>query len=138
MALVISLGFALVACSPSLVVDSRSIDGTAWQAVSVVGRQPAVGNEPTLRFESGAVRGYGGCNGFTGQGPASIVNGALDLGDMLMTLGGCLDASGKTTAGGELEPVYWSALAAADRVAFRGEQLVLSGPQGELVFERQP
>jgi heat shock protein HslJ len=119
-------------------VDGRNIDGTAWRAVSVVGRLPAVGSEPTLRFESGAVRGYGGCNGYTGQGPASIVHGVLDLGDMLMTLGGCLDASGRTTPGGELEPVFFGALSASDRVTFRGGQLVLSGPGGELVFERVP
>ena len=134
---VLAAAFLVIACA-SLAVDGRNLGGTSWRAVRVVDKVPAVGSEPTLVFESGGVRGFGGCNGFTGQTPASIDNGKLDLGEILATLGGCLDASGADTPGMRLVPLFLRTLGSANHVAFRGDQLVLSGPDGELVFERAP
>ena len=131
------LAATLAACS-SLLVDGRSIDNTAWRAVSVGGQVPEPGHEPTMQFEAGTVRGNAGCNGYTGQEPARIDRGRLDVEDTLITLGGCIDAQGRTTPWGELEPVFMHLLTGRPSIAFRGDQLVLSSSNGEIVFERAP
>jgi heat shock protein HslJ len=133
--LVVAVAIVLAGCSP-LVVDGRNIDGTAWRAVSVDGRSPATGEEPTLRFEFGSVHANGGCNGIVGQEPASIAGNRVDLGDLLMTTGACLDGNGHACC--DLEDPFLQALGAADRIAFEGEQLVLDGPAGQVVLERIP
>jgi heat shock protein HslJ len=122
------LAAGVAACTP-LLVDGRDVDNTTWRAVSVAGRVPPAGAEPTLRFDFATVEGNAGCNGYVGQRQATITDGRLDLGEILATAGGCVDAAGKATPGAELEPVFLGALGAADRIELRGEQLVLSGPR---------
>ena len=126
---------ALLAGCASVTVSGRNIDGTAWRATSVAGMAPVAGREPTLRFENGWLNGSGGCNGITSQAPIVIVNDRLEPLDMLITAGQCLTGDGR-----EIDPVmpveqmFWSALAAADHIALRGDDLVLGGPKGEIVL----
>ena len=119
-------------------VDGRSIDTTRWRAISIAGQVPEPGHEPTMWFDAGAVRGDAGCNGYTGQEPARIVGGRLDVANTLFTVGGCVDAQGDTTPWGELEPVFMHLLTNQPSIAFRDDQLVLSSSNGEIVFERAP
>lgn len=132
--LFLTLAVAVAGCTP-LLVDGRDVDNTAWRAVSVAGRVPPAGSEPTLRYDFATVEGNAGCNGYVGQRQATITNGRLDLGEVLATLGGCVDAQGRATPGAVLEPLFLSVLRAADRISFRGDLLVLDGPDGEIVLE---
>jgi heat shock protein HslJ len=127
----------IAACS-SLTVDGQNLEGTRWMAVSIAGESPIVGSEPTIVFDSQGVHGSSGCNGFTGQAPASISNGNLKLGEMLLTLGNCVGADGQDLPVMAVEQTFWTVLNAADHIATRESQLVISGSAGELVFEHQP
>lgn len=129
--------FLVVGCS-SLVVDGHNLEGTSWTAVSVAGRAPIVGSEPSLRFDGGLVSGSAGCNAYASQQPVTLTGGRLEIGSTLMTLGRCIETGGADAPVMAIERAFSAALEAADRIAFRGEQLVLTGPQGELVFERLP
>ena len=93
------------------------------------------GHEPTLVFDGGKVRGNAGCNGYNGQESASIVDNRLVVGETLQTLGGCIDAHGMTTPWGALEPTFMLLLTTNSSIAFRGDELVIAGSNGELVFE---
>jgi heat shock protein HslJ len=128
----------LIAGCSSLTVDDHDLEGTRWIAVSVVGRAPIAGSEPTLRFEGGVVSGSMGCNTYASQGSATITNGRLRLGTTLMTLGRCIETGGGDAPVMAIESAFSTALDAADRIVIRGDQLIISGEQGELVFERQP
>ena len=65
------LAAAVAACTP-LMVDGRDVDNTSWRAVSVAGREPPAGAEPTLRFDFATVEGNAGCNAYVGQRQATI------------------------------------------------------------------
>jgi heat shock protein HslJ len=127
----------LAACS-ALEVDGQNLEGTTWKAVSVAGQPPIVGSEPTIVFDPQGVHGSSGCNGYTGQKPASIWNGNLKLGEMLLTLGACVGSDSRDLPVMAVEQTFWTMLNADDRIAIRGSQLVISGSAGELVFDRQP
>ena len=88
------VALATAGCAPSLVLDGRDLNGSQWRAILVAGQPPAVDAAPTLIFESGTVHGFAGCNTYGSQGPASIVNGRLKLGDLLQTVGGCVETGG--------------------------------------------
>jgi heat shock protein HslJ len=133
-ALVVSL---IVAGCADVRVSGINIDGTTWTATRVVGMTPIRDREPTLRFEGGRLNANDGCNGITGQGQVSVVNDHFVPGEMLQTLGLCLEG-GEPWDGNAVADLFDAALYAADRIELRGEELVISGPAGELVFERAP
>jgi heat shock protein HslJ len=131
------LAFLLAGCS-SLVVDGHNLDKTSWLAVSVVGQAPIRGSEPTLKFEGGLVGGSMGCNTYTSHEAVTMSGNSIEIGETLRTTGRCIDTGGGDAPVMAIEFAFIDALEAADHIAFRGEQLVLSGPKGELAFERQP
>ena len=132
--LVVSL---IVAGCADVRVSGINIDGTAWTATSVVGMTPIPDREPTLRFEGGRLNANDGCNGITGQVPVSVVNEHFVPGQMLQTLGLCVEG-GEPWDGNAVAELFDAALYAADHIELRGKVLVISGPAGELVFERAP
>jgi heat shock protein HslJ len=132
-----AVALVIAACS-ALAVDGQDLSGTSWKAVSIVGQPPIASSEPTIVFDPQGVHGSSGCNGYTGQQPASISNGKLELGEMLLTLGACVGSDGQDLPVMALEQTFWTTLNAADHIAMRGPQLVISGSAGELVFEREP
>jgi heat shock protein HslJ len=134
--LVVAAVALLAGCTP-LAVDGERLDDTRWVSVSIAGQAPIAGSEPTLVFEDGRVRGSGGCNGYTGQEPVSITNNELELGPVLMTLGGCVGPDGEDLPVMAVEQTFRNTLGAADHIALRDGLLMLSGPAGELIFQRQ-
>ena len=125
---------AVVAGCAQVVVDGRNIDGRTWRARSVDDRPTIPGSEPTLRFENGVPQGSGGCNGYASDKPVRISFGALEMPEMLMTLGACIGPNGADLPVMAIENAFWTALNAGDRIGFRDDQLVISGTAGEIVF----
>ena len=128
---------ALAACA-SLSVDGESLDGTHWRAVSVAGKPPIPGSAPTLVFDGGRIQGSAGCNSYSSSDPVGISNGTLVIGTTLMTLGACVGSDGEDLPVMAVEEAFSTALGAADHIGLRDAHLVISGPNGELVFEPQP
>jgi heat shock protein HslJ len=128
----------IVAACSSLSVDGQDLAGTRWKAVSIAGQAPIAGSEPTLIFDGGRIEGSSGCNTYESQGPVTITGGSIKIGTTLMTLGRCIETGGGDAPVTTIEIAFSAALDAADRIGIRGNQLVLSGSAGELVFERRP
>lgn len=124
-------------CS-TLLVDSHNLEGTSWRAMSVDGRAPILGSEPTLKFDGGLLHGSMGCNTYSSQQPVKINNGWLQIGTTLATLGRCVETGGEDAPVMDIELAFQDALRAASRIDFRGDQLVVTGAAGEIVFNRQP
>lgn len=132
--LLLVAGFA-AGCTP-VFVDGRSISGITWVAVSVDGRPPIEGAEPTIEFEDGRFHGSAGCNGFASQDRLAIIDGRVELPSISFTGGNCIDLeAGTESPVMEVERRFASALSAAERFSLRGEHLVISGPRGEIIFE---
>lgn len=131
------LALMVAACS-SLTVDGHGLEGTHWRAVSVAGQAPIRGSEPTLRFDRGLVSGSMGCNTYSSQQPATITNGTIQIGTTLTTLGRCVQTGGDDAPVMAIEFAFQDTLWAAHRIEFRGDQLVVSGSAGEIVFNRDP
>lgn len=128
----------VVAGCASVVIDGRNIDGEAWRAVSVDGQLPIPGSESTLRFENGAPRGSGRCNGYASDKPAKVSFEMPEMPEMLMTLGACVGPNGDDLPVMAVENAFRTSLNAADRIGFRGDRLVISGTPGEIVFNPRP
>jgi heat shock protein HslJ len=135
-ALLASLAAVVLAACTSLTVGGYRLSGTSWTAVSVGGEPPVAGWEQTITFDAGGVHGSAGCNGFAGQGPVTISNGHLELGDILTTLGACVGDDGEEAPVMAMERTFSFLLGAADHVEIRDSRLVLSSTAGELVFVR--
>lgn len=138
-AAVVAFGVAIVfaGCS-SLAVDGHDLEGTRWVAISVAGHAPIAGSEPTIVFENGLVHGSSGCNTYSSQDLARIESGKLVIGATLTTLGRCIETGGGDAPVMPIEEAFSAALRTANHVQLRGEQLVISGSGGELVFEQWP
>lgn len=127
------LGLALItaACQSLPGLPAPSVDGTGWRSTVVAGLAPVAGSEPTVFFEAGRIAGSTGCNGFGGD--IAIDGTSVKLGEVAMTLVGCDGPIGDT------ESRFMKALSAADRIGLRADGLlVLSGPEGDLVFRPDP
>jgi heat shock protein HslJ len=104
-----------------------TLAGTAWRAVSVAGRSPVAGREPTIAFEADRVSGSGGCNQFGGA--YSYVDGVLAFGEMPMTLMGCSEPIGS------IEAAFMATLGALQTASTdEGGRLVLDGPGGQVLL----
>jgi len=128
-AILLSLAFGAGGCaalSPSEAPGMPSLEGSGWRAVTVGGRQPLAGREPTIAFSGGTVRGSTGCNTFGGT--VKIQGTQITFGGLNSTLIGC---EGPVA---EIEALYPKLLAGSNQVDLRGLNLVLRGPAGEIVF----
>jgi heat shock protein HslJ len=128
--LIVLASLALGACTP-VVRESRptTLAGTAWRVVSVNGRPPVLGSEPTATFTATEVEGSAGCNTYGGIYAYDASSGLLAFGNLAMTKMAC-DA-----ARNEVETRFTQAIAEVTSASIDPDgRLVLNGPAGEIVL----
>jgi heat shock protein HslJ len=121
----------LLACSGVGPVSTPPVLGVEWLAVSVAGVQPPPRHAPTLLLTPDRISGSGGCNNYSGS--ARIVGGRLLIDQLGMTAMACLE-----DAANRVEQKFIEILGSRPLVGLREDQLVLSGPAGEIVFNHAP
>ncbi len=124
---------SLVACSLfdlTREAHPTTLVGTAWRVVSVNGRLPVAGSEPTAVFAPIRVAGSSGCNSYSGEYTYEPPTGAIAFRDLASTLMLC-------TEGGrnEIEGLFTTALTQATLASIDpAGRLVLTGPGGEIIL----
>jgi heat shock protein HslJ len=128
--LAVLASLALAACTPVVrIARTTSLAGTAWRVVTIDGRPPVVGSEPTATFTAAKVEGSGGCNTYGGSYAYDASTGLLTFGTLAMTKMAC------DPARGQVEAAFSRAIAAATSASMDTEgRLVLAGPGGEIVL----
>jgi heat shock protein HslJ len=121
--------FSVVACAAEPGATPFRFDGVLWRAMSVAGVAPPPDHAPTLTFSNSSVSGSSGCNEYGGQ--ARIIDGRFVTDQIASTLRLCLD-----DAANRIESSFMSILGSRPLIGPRGDQLVLAGQAGEIVFER--
>ncbi len=131
--LVVILTLLLSACGESdLTREARpaTLGGSAWRVVSVNGRPPIAGSEPTAVFAATEVKGSAGCNSYGGEYAYDPSTGAIAFRDLAMTAMACAEA-----ARNDFEGNFTIAINKATSASIDPEgRLVLSGPGGEIVL----
>ena len=132
--LLVLLGsLSLAACSESNLsreAHPSTLNGTAWRVVSINGRAPVAGSEPTAAFAAAEVRGSAGCNSYGGSYQYDQSTGAITFGEMAMTAAACLEQARM-----DVEAMFAKALAQVTSASMDPQgRLVLAGPGGEIVL----
>lgn len=131
--LLVSLALLLSACAESDLsreAHPTTLAGSAWRVVSVNGRPPIAGSEPTAVFAATSVQGSAGCNSYGGEYAYDPSTGAISFRDLGMTLMACVEPGRD-----DFEGIFTQAMNQARSVSIDPEgRLVLSGPGGEIVF----
>jgi heat shock protein HslJ len=126
-------GLALAACDGSDVSREghpSTLNGTVWRAVTISGRQPVAGSEPTVVFGPTNANGSSGCNSYGGVYTYDPSTGAIAFKDVAMTLMLCAEPARNV-----VESLFTQALNAATSASIDPQgRLVLSGPGGEIVL----
>ena len=126
-------GLALAACDGSDVIREghpSTLNGTVWRAVTISGRQPVAGSEPTVVFGPTNANGSSGCNSYGGVYTYDPSTGAIAFKDVAMTLMLCAEPARNV-----VESLFTQALNAATSASIDPQgRLVLSGPGGEIVL----
>ncbi|HEY7539308.1 MAG TPA: META domain-containing protein [Methylomirabilota bacterium] len=104
--------------------------GVTWTLVSLDGQPVPQGTRlPTIAFDGARVAGLGGCNRYAGE-VQETAPGIVAVGPIASTKMACpppaMDVEGR----------FFAALAQVTQYRVAGPRLVLSGPSGELAFER--
>jgi putative lipoprotein len=108
-----------------------SLAGTSWRASSVDGAAPVAGREPTIAFTEDRISGTTGCNQYFGG--YTYDDGTIGFSPIGMTMMACDDAVG------DVESAFTKALGGATGAAIDSQgRLVLSGPDGSLLFDPVP
>jgi heat shock protein HslJ len=107
-----------------------TLAGVTWTLVSLGGQPLPPGTRPpTAIFDGARLAGFGGCNRYSGQvqdtGP-----GAISIGPVAATKMACPPPAM------DVESRYFAILSPVTQYRVAGSRLVLSGPSGELAFER--
>ena len=111
------------------------IEGAAWRLEELPGVSPAALAQPgrpvTLRFESGRLSGFAGCNNFTGG--YSLEGDQLKIGPVASTQMACPEP------GSSIETAFHKALSGTLRYAVDGDILTATNASGAtLRFRREP
>jgi heat shock protein HslJ len=131
--LVVVLALFLAACGESdLIRESRpnTLAGSAWRVVSVNGRPPVAGSEPTAIFAATDVKGSAVCNSYGGQYAYDPSTGAIAFRDLAMTAMACVEPARNDVEGAFTLAINQATSASIDP----GGRLVLAGPGGEIVL----
>jgi len=137
-ALVAWLALAAAGCASREGTSSRvyetpslaKLAGVTWTLVSLGGQPVPPGTRiPTAIFDGARVAGIGGCNRYTGQ-VQEHAPGTVTIGPLASTKMACPPPAM------DVEDRYFALLAQVTQYRFTGSRLVLSGPSGELTFER--
>jgi len=130
---VVVLTLLLSACGEAdLTRDAHptALGGSAWRVVSVNGRPPIAGSEPTAIFAATDVKGSAGCNSYGGQYAYDPATGAIAFRNLAMTAMGCVEPGGN-----DFEGIFSTAISKATSASIDPEgRLVLSGTGGEIVL----
>jgi putative lipoprotein len=112
--------------APSL----ASLAGATWTLVSLGGQPlPTDLRPPTAVFDGVRVSGLGGCNRYAGQ-IDETAPGTIAVSPLAATKMACPPPAM------DVESRYFALLAQVTHYRLAGSRLVLSGPSGELAFER--
>ena len=131
-ALALAAAGALAGCT-SVVTDARSIERTAWRVTAVNGQAAPPGLD--LRFDTGQLAGYLGCNRFSG--PYRIADETLVVQTMAMTQMACLSATDEPLP--DFEAAGLAILSQPMRITWRsGRELALSNAAGSISLELAP
>jgi len=133
MVLIAVVGLTLAACDGSDVNREghpSTLNGTVWRAVTINGRQPVAGSEPTAVFGATNVNGSSGCNSYGGTYTYDPSTGTIAFKDVAMTLMLCAQPARNV-----VESLFTQAFNAAASASIDPQgRLVLSGPAGEIVL----
>jgi heat shock protein HslJ len=119
------LGLVLTACGDD---SSADVEGS-WQLVSGSfdgdAIEPEAANPVTLEFDGEMASGHAGCNSFSGG--YTQEGTSIEFGEIAITQMACPAL--------DLETLYTAALSDVNTASVDGDELTLSGPDSELVFE---
>lgn len=120
------IGLGLITCKDNATLTPGSIEQTAWQLTKMPTKMPE-GTDFKIAFEAGTLVGKGPCNRYhatyyTSEGDFSI-SGGIGRTEL------------ECPASGPLEEAFYNYLHSSKTVGFKGEQLVLRSPSGDLVFD---
>jgi heat shock protein HslJ len=112
-----------------------TFEGTAWRLVALPGHPPeaiaALKRAISIRFESGRVSGFSGCNAF--NGPYTLDQSRVTFGDLAGTMMAC----GEPGVAG-LEETFRRVLAGRAAYTIAGDRLTLKTEAGAiLIFEKE-
>ena len=128
-------GCCRVPARNAVAVAPAALEGTAWKLNEITGPKPAsaagLTRPATLRFESGRMSGYAGCNNFSGS--YSVEGGGLRVGPVASTQMACQEP------GASVERAFHQALTGTLQYSIDGDALTLTSSSGAtLRFDRQP
>ena len=111
------------------------LEGAAWRLTELPGAQSAalakLARPVTLRFESGRLTGFAGCNSFSGG--YRLEGGQLVIGQLASTQMACPEP------GSSIETAFHKALSGTLRYAVDGDHLSATNASGDtLHFRREP
>jgi heat shock protein HslJ len=111
------------------------IEGSAWRLTHMPGAQSAALaqlNRPvTIKFESGRLSGFAGCNNFTGS--YSLDGNQLKIGPVASTQMACPEP------GSSIESTFHKALSGSLNIAVDGDRLAATTASGDtLRFQKEP
>jgi heat shock protein HslJ len=107
-----------------------TLTGSAWRVVSVNGRPPIAGSEPTAIFATTDLKGSAGCNSYGGQYAYDPSTGSIAFRDIAQTLALCVEP-----ARNDIEAQFMRAINQATSASIDPEgRLVLSGAGGEILL----
>lgn len=92
--LIVLIGSSLAACSasdPKREAHPGTLNGTIWRVVTINGRVPVAGSEPTMAFAAAQVTGSAGCNSYNGGYRYDPSTGAIAIEQAAMTAMACLE-----------------------------------------------
>jgi heat shock protein HslJ len=117
--------------------DAPQLEGTTWQVTHIRGQDDkaiaALSQPPTVRFDAGAVQGFGGCNHLAGS--YKLDGDRLTLGTLAGTMMACLEPVMA------IETAFKQALAGVLRYSIAQDHLTLaaeSDAEPTLVFVAMP
>lgn len=129
----------IVACMPGLVAAGgnppATLEGAAWRLKELPGPQSAalarLTRPVTLRFESGRLSGFSGCNSFSGS--YRLDGDRLNIGPVASTQMACPEP------GASVEQAFHAGLAGTLLYQIEGEALSLTSDSGAtLRFQQEP
>lgn len=121
--------FALIFSACSGVGEDTSLEDSSWQLIHIDNQTIPSGANVTINFQDGQASGVAACNQYGGAYTYSP-DGDFTLSQMMMTLMACLDNDLM-----ELESAYLQVLGGVNFAKVDGDQLILTGEFGELIFE---
>ena len=124
--LLIFLTLILAACGGA--GQDTALEGSQWQLVFIESGAIPPGAQVTLNFQDGQVSGTAACNHYGGSYVYSQ-DGAFTVETMFMTEMYCMEEPLN-----QLESAYLRTLSSANSAKIEGDELILIGEMGQLVF----